>query len=118
MTDTAKAAAAAGNPPGGPACTAPPAALAWPVAGAPPSAPPSPLPLTPGRPRSIAPLQALDDAVNFRRTRLALDCDDCEPGQLCIDHEGDVALISVYRDMRRQAAAALPPYPRASAAGA
>jgi hypothetical protein len=86
------------------------------VPGAPASAPPSPLPLTPGRPRSIAPLQALDDAVNFRRARLAIDCDDCRPGQLCIDHEGDVLLISIYREMRQQAAAALPPHTQARAA--
>src|ERR1700734_183285 len=91
---------------------APAAAPAWPVPGAPSSAPPSPLPVTPGRPRSIAPLQALDDAVNFRRARLAIDCDDCQPGQLCDDHDGGVPLIAVYRQMRQQAGAALPPYRR------
>jgi len=118
MTDTAPAAAAGSHPPAGPDCTAPAAALAWPVPGAPPSAPPSPLPVTPGRPRSIAPLQALDDAVSFRRARLAIDCDDCQPGQLCADHDGDVLLIAVYRQMRQQAAAALPPYTQPRAASA
>jgi hypothetical protein len=114
MTDTAQAAAAGSHLPAEPA-RATACAAAWPVPGAPPSAPPSPLPVTPGRPRSIAPLQALDDAVNFRRARLAIDCDDRQPGHLCDDQDGDVFLISVYREMRQQAAA-LPPYAQATAA--
>jgi hypothetical protein len=115
MNDTAQAAAAGSYPPAGPAPAAPPAA-AWPVPGAPPSAPPSPLPLTPGRPRSIAPIQALDDAINYRLASLAIDCEDCLPGELCAIHDGAVLLLSVYRQMRDQARAALPPYARVPAA--
>jgi hypothetical protein len=117
MTDTAQAAAAGSHPTAGLAGTTPAGALAWPVPGAPPSAPPSPLPLTPGRPRSIAAIQALDDAINFRLASLAIDCEDCLPGDLCAIHDGAVFLLSVYHQMREQARAALPPYTGASAAG-
>jgi hypothetical protein len=110
MTDTARAADAGGLQPAEPSGSAQPAALAWPVPGAPPSAPPSPLPVTPGRPRSIAPIQALDDAINYRLASLAIDCEDCLPGDLCKIHDGAVFLLSVYRQMREQASAALPPY--------
>jgi hypothetical protein len=79
---------------------------------------PSPLPLPPGRPYSQAALQALDDAMNFRRARLAIDCDDCQPGLRCDDHDSDAALIGTFREMRQQASAALPPYSQARAAGA
>jgi hypothetical protein len=116
MTDAAQAAPAATHPPAGPPLATPPAALAWPVPGAPPTAPPSPLPLTPGRPRSIAPIQALDDAINYRLASLAIDCEDCLPGDLCAIHDGAVFLLSVYRQMREQARAALPPYAEATAA--
>ena len=115
MTDTTQA-PAAGSPPAVPSRATPPAAPAWPVPGAPPSAPPSPLPLTPGKPRSIAPIQALDDAINYRLASLAIDCEDCLPGDLCAIHDGAVFLLSVYRQMREQAAAALPPYSEATAA--
>jgi hypothetical protein len=116
MTDTARAAATGSHLPAGPPRAAPPAALAWPVPGAPPAAPPSPLPVTPGRPRSIAPIQALDDAINYRLASLAIDCEDCPPGDLCAIHDGAVFLLSVYRQMREQARAALPPYGEAPAA--
>jgi hypothetical protein len=116
MTDAAQTAAASSHAPPGAARPAPPAAAAWPVPGAPPSAPASPLPLTPGRPRSIAPIQALDDAINYRLASLAIDCEDCQPGDLCQIHDGAVFLLSVYRQMRKQASAALPPYPQAGAA--
>jgi hypothetical protein len=116
MTDTARAAATGSHLPAGPPRAAPSAALAWPVPGAPPSAPPSPLPVTPGRPRSIAPIQALDDAINYRLASLAIDCEDCRPGDLCAIHDGAVFLLSVYRQMREQARAALPPYGDAPAA--
>jgi hypothetical protein len=110
MTDTAQPAAAGSHPTDGPTQATPAAALAWPVPGAPPSAPPSPLPLTPGRPRSIAPIQALDDAINYRLASLAIDCEDCLPGDLCAIHDGALFLLAVYRQMRDQASAALPPY--------
>jgi hypothetical protein len=109
------AAAAGGQLTSGPARATPAAALVWPVPGAPPSAPPSPLPLTPARPRSIAPIQALDDAINYRLASLAIDCEDCQPGDLCATHDGAVFLLSVYRQMREQARAALPPYSDAPA---
>jgi hypothetical protein len=116
MTDTAQTAAAGSHLPAGPARAIPAATFAWPVPGAPPSAPPSPLPLTPGRPRSIAPIQALDDAINYRLASLAIDCEDCQPGDLCAIHDGAVFLLSVYRQMRDQARAAFPPYFQASTA--
>jgi hypothetical protein len=115
MINTAQDAAAGSDPPAGPAHATPSAAPAWPVAGAPPSAPPSPLPVTPGRPRSIAPIQALDDAINYRLASLAIDCEDCLPGDLCAIHDGAVLLLAVYRQMREQARAALPPYGEANA---
>jgi hypothetical protein len=115
MTDTVQA-AAGGQLTAGPARATPAAALAWSVPGAPPAAPPSPLPLTPGRPRSIAPIQALDDAINYRLASLAIDCEDCQPGDLCAIHDGAVFLLSVYRQMREQARAALPPYSEVPAA--
>ena len=116
MTDNAKAVASRIHLPAGAARANPPAAPVWPEPGAPPSAPPSPLPLTPGRPRSIAPIQALDDAINYRLASLAIDCEDCLPGDLCAIHDGAVFLLSVYRQMREQARAALPPYAEAPAA--
>jgi hypothetical protein len=115
MTETVQA-AAGGQLISEPARATPAAALAWPAPGAPPSAPPSPLPLTPGRPRSIAPIQALDDAINYRLASLAIDCEDCQPGDLCAIHDGAVFLLSVYRQMRDQARAALPPYSEVPAA--
>jgi hypothetical protein len=116
MTDTARAAVTGSHLPAGPARVARPAAPGWPVPGAPASAPPSPLPVTLGRPRSIAPIQALDDAINYRLASLAIDCEDCRPGDLCAIHDGAVFLLSVYRQMREQARAALPPYGDAPAA--
>jgi hypothetical protein len=83
----------------------------------PPRAPDArPGPLSPARPRSIAPIQALDDAINYRLASLAIDCEDCQPGNLCPIHDGAVFLVSVYRQMREQARAALPPYGETPAA--
>jgi hypothetical protein len=115
MTNTAQADPAGSHLPAGPSSAAPPTA-SWPVPGAPPSAPPSPLPVTPGQPRSIAPIQALDDAINYRLASLAIECEDCLPGDLCKIHDGAVFLLSVYRQMREQAISALPPYDEAPAA--
>jgi hypothetical protein len=63
---------------------------------------PAALPPPPGRPRSCAPLQAMDDAVNFRRARLAIHCPDCHLGARCDDHDADLALIETYEQMRER----------------
>ena len=42
-------------------------------------------------------MQALDDAIAFRRSRLRAPCPDCGPGRPCPDHAADAALISSYQ---------------------
>jgi hypothetical protein len=45
-------------------------------------------------------LQALDDAIAWRRARLAISCPDCGPvpeGQKCDDHACDLDLIAAYQ---------------------
>jgi hypothetical protein len=54
--------------------------------------------------------------LNSRLASLAIDCEDCQPGNLCPIHESAVFLLSVYRQMREQARAALPPYSETPAA--
>jgi len=47
-------------------------------------------------------LQALDDAIAWRRARIAAPCPDCEPGRdsrRCDDHACDVDLIVAYKQM-------------------
>ena len=47
-------------------------------------------------------LQALDDAIAWRRARIAAPCPDCEPrpdGRRCDDHACDLDLIVAYRRM-------------------
>jgi hypothetical protein len=47
-------------------------------------------------------LQALDDAIAWRRARIAAPCPDCEPGpdsRRCDDHACDVDLIVAYGQM-------------------
>jgi hypothetical protein len=44
-------------------------------------------------------LQAFEDAIAYRRARVALPCPDCEtapPGQRCDDHARDLELIAEY----------------------
>jgi hypothetical protein len=44
-------------------------------------------------------LQAFEDAIAYRRARVALPCPDCEaapPGQKCDDHARDLELIAEY----------------------
>jgi hypothetical protein len=69
----------------------------------------------PGRRRSFAHLQALDDAIDYRRARLAISCHDCRPTTRCDDHACDVSLLGKYRRMRRAAVAELESAGRGSA---
>jgi hypothetical protein len=55
--------------------------------------------------------QAYEDAIAYRRARLAVPCPDCGPAR-CDDHAADANLITVYR----QAAASCPAGPRSEAA--
>jgi hypothetical protein len=50
----------------------------------------------------IQQLQALDDAIAWRRARITAPCPDCEPGPdgcRCDDHACDLDLIAAYRQM-------------------
>ena len=67
-----------------------------------------PIPLPPGRPRSCSPLQAMEDALDYRRARLATHCPACQPGARCDDHSIDMCLLDTYSQMRQQVLAALP----------
>jgi hypothetical protein len=43
-------------------------------------------------------MQALEDAIDYRQTRLTLACPDCPPGDpRCDDHDGDIRLVASYR---------------------
>jgi hypothetical protein len=59
------------------------------------------------RPRSRAHLQAVDDAIAYRRARLALPCADCRPGARCDEHACDENLVAAYHRMAQSAVAAL-----------
>jgi hypothetical protein len=51
-------------------------------------------------PRRFLRLQALDDAIAYRRARVAAACPDCGPGTdgpRCDDHACDLSLISAYQ---------------------
>jgi hypothetical protein len=51
-------------------------------------------------------LQALEDAIAYRRARLAVPCPDCGPaetGRKCDDHACDVDLIACYWQTARTA---------------
>jgi len=41
-------------------------------------------------------LQALEDALRYRRTRVTEPCADCSPDGRCVDHGRDADLISEY----------------------
>jgi hypothetical protein len=49
-------------------------------------------------------LQALEDAIRFRRARASAACDDCQraPDGQCDDHARDTGLISEYERTARQ----------------
>jgi hypothetical protein len=55
-------------------------------------------------------LQALEDALAFRRARVAAPCADCAaaPGGRCEDHGRDVDLISDYTRTARRLLRAAP----------
>jgi hypothetical protein len=60
-----------------------------------------------GRPHSRAHLQALDDAISYRATRLRASCRTCRPGTPCHAHACDLRLLDIYHEMARAAVAAL-----------
>jgi hypothetical protein len=43
-------------------------------------------------------LQSLDDAIAFRLNRLDSPCEDCAPGERCVDHAQDEGLIAGYQE--------------------
>ena len=49
-------------------------------------------------------LQALEDAIRFRRARVGAPCGDCQgaPDGQCDDHGRDAGLISEYEHTARQ----------------
>jgi len=47
---------------------------------------------------TIGTLQSLDDAIAYRLNRLNLPCQNCGPGDRCIEHETDEQLIANYQD--------------------
>ena len=47
-------------------------------------------------------LQALQDAIRYRRARAAEECAGCEPGRPCDDHGRDLDLISEYQQAARK----------------
>jgi hypothetical protein len=67
------------------------------------------LALHPGRPRSCAHLQALDDAISYRAARLRAPCRTCRPGAPCHAHACDLRLLDIYHELARAAVAALQP---------
>ena len=67
---------------------------------------PGTLPATPGGTtirRLIHYLQALEDAVDYRRARASEPCQDCDaaPEDRCEDHDRDVDLIGEYAETHR-----------------
>jgi hypothetical protein len=67
--------------------------------------------VTPAERAWFGQVQAYEDAIAYRRARLAVPCPDCGPAR-CDDHAADANLITVYR----QAAASCPAGPRSEAA--
>jgi hypothetical protein len=61
----------------------------------------------PGRPRSLAHLQALDDAIRFRVARLKAPCRSCRPAVPCDAHGRDLGLLEAYHQMASAAVADL-----------
>jgi hypothetical protein len=61
----------------------------------------------PGRPHSIAHLQALDDAIRYRAARLKAPCRSCRPTAPCDAHSRDLSLLKIYNQMARAAVADL-----------
>jgi hypothetical protein len=55
--------------------------------------------------RKFLGLQALDDAIAYRRARAAEACADCGPGicgTRCDDHACDISLIAAYQEAARR----------------
>jgi hypothetical protein len=60
----------------------------------------------PGRPRSCAHLQALDDAISYRAARLRAPCRTCRPGAPCHAHGRDLSLLDTYHQIAQAVVAA------------
>ncbi len=65
-------------------------------------------PPTPAQKTHFNRAQAFEDAIAYRRARLAAPCPHCATQRRCDDHATDLDLIATYRS----AAAALAPPPR------
>lgn len=52
-------------------------------------------------------LQALDDAIAYRRARLGHPCPDCRDGAHCDDHACDLVLLNGYEDDARATSEAI-----------
>lgn len=61
----------------------------------------------PAAPRLFRRLQALDDAIAYRRARLTRPCPDCRDSTRCDDHACDLALLAGYADDVRAAGEAI-----------
>jgi hypothetical protein len=66
--------------------------------------------VTPAERARFGQVQAYEDAIAYRRARLAVPCADCDPAR-CDDHAADANLIAVYR----RAAASCPAGPHGPA---
>jgi hypothetical protein len=51
----------------------------------------------------LAIMQALDDAIAFRRARLGAPCPGCGPAGPCPDHAADARLVTSYQQRHRAA---------------
>jgi hypothetical protein len=60
-------------------------------------------PAGPGVLAGLAIMQALDDAIAFRRARLDVTCAGCAPAQPCPDHAADARLIASYQQRHHAA---------------
>jgi len=80
-------------------------------------------PAGPGVPAGLAVMQALDDAIAFRRARLGAPCAGCAPAGPCPDHAADARLVTSYEQrhyaafLRACAALGLDPAGAVAAAG-
>jgi hypothetical protein len=65
--------------------------------------------LSAARPARLQRLQALEDAITYRRTRIAAPCPECTPGgPWCDDHACDLMLIAAYQRTAHNALLEMP----------
>src|SRR6185312_13617941 len=70
--------------------------------------------------RQFRRMQAFEDAIAYRRARVAAPCTDCaaaEPGQQCDDHARDVELIDEYAHEIERSVRAIDAYAAGGASG-